>query len=147
MRVLVTGGRHYHDVDRVFQALDIVSKAVAADASRGLLSSPVKLVVGDATGADTHAAAWAQARSFIEAEVFEADWDRHGPVAGPLRNEAMVNTKPDLCVAFPGGTGTHDTIVKCVQRSIPVLYVTHTDEQLVAFTSLVRRWVRTRSVQ
>jgi hypothetical protein len=33
---------------------------------------------------------------------FPADWDTHGRSAGPLRNRKMLDTKPDLVIAFHG---------------------------------------------
>jgi hypothetical protein len=36
-----------------------------------------------------------------------AEWERLGRKAGPIRNQRMLEEgKPDLVVAFPGGTGT-----------------------------------------
>ena len=33
-------------------------------------------------------------------EAHPADWNTHGRVAGPLRNEQMIQTRPDVCLAF-----------------------------------------------
>ena len=64
------------------------------------------LITGDAQGADTLAKHWAQDRG-IRTRIFVADWGRYGPAAGPIRNERMLKQgRPDLVVAFPGGTGT-----------------------------------------
>lgn len=44
--------------------------------------------------------------------VYEADWNRHGRAAGPIRNRAMTLAEPDLCLAFPKGEsrGTRNAI-------------------------------------
>lgn len=98
MRVLVCGGRRYSDVGRVRQVLD----TLAAQA-------PVAVVLhGCAGGADSLAGQWARSRGVPEAR-FPADWDKHGKGAGPIRNQQMLDEgKPDVVVAFPGGTGTAD---------------------------------------
>lgn len=43
---------------------------------------------------------------------YEADWDTFGKYAGPRRNKQMVDTKPDIVLAFPLGDskGTRGTI-------------------------------------
>ena len=64
-----------------------------------------EVIVGDAGGTD--AAIRSLAYEFEHpCRVFFADWDTHGRSAGPIRNQEMVDTHPNLCVAFPGGAGT-----------------------------------------
>jgi len=58
-----------------------------------------------------------------EAVVFEADWHKYGRAAGPLRNKAMLSFKPEILIAFPGGTGTEDCIRQAKKQKIPVLKV------------------------
>lgn len=67
-----------------------------------------RIAVGDATGADALAAAWAEGRA-IPFTVFVADWSALGNAAGPARNLRMLNdTKPDFVIAFPGSKGTRN---------------------------------------
>ena len=96
MRVLVCGGRDFAGVG----ALHIVMNAIHA-------LRPVTLLIhGAARGADSAAANWARHQG-IETAAFPADWDTHGKRAGYVRNRQMlVEGKPDLVVAFPGGRGT-----------------------------------------
>lgn len=66
------------------------------------------LAMGDATGADALAAAWAERRA-MPFQVFAADWSGLGDGAGPARNLRMLNeTKPDFVIAFPGSKGTRN---------------------------------------
>lgn len=92
MRVLVTGSRNWADwsvVERVL--LDIC--AATAPTVR-----PV-LVVGDAAGADAIAReVWR--RMGWPVEVYRAKWKQYGKRAGFLRNQAMVDSGADVCVAF-----------------------------------------------
>jgi hypothetical protein len=112
-RLLVCGGRDYNDRDRVFAALDKV------DSKR-----KVMLVIhGAATGADTLADEWAQARgiSRMPFPVTQDDWKAYGRAAGPMRNaEIMRIAQPEACVAFPGGDGTADMTRRCELDGVPV---------------------------
>jgi len=96
VRLLVCGGRNYSDREKLFAALDAIHAA-----------TPVTVVIhGGASGTDALAGAWATERG-IMVQVFEADWPSHGRAAGPIRNQAMLlEGRPDLVVAFPGGRGT-----------------------------------------
>lgn len=111
MRVAVTGGRHYADRAAVWAALDAVERK-----HPGFM-----LVHGDCpTGADAHAAAWAEATQH-PVEAFPAAWERLGRRrAGPIRNQAMVDSGLDGCVAFPGGTGTSHMVGCCRRAGVPV---------------------------
>src|SRR5574343_1166770 len=97
LRVLVTGGRDFDDRWRVFDVLDAIH--------RGPFGPIRVLVSGHARGADTLAEDWATTRG-VTVERHPADWDRHGRRAGILRNVAMLDTRPDRVVVFPGGRGT-----------------------------------------
>jgi predicted Rossmann-fold nucleotide-binding protein len=96
MRVLVCGGRDYDDRDALYAALD------SLHAEHGFMV----VIAGGARGADTLAAEWAGDRG-IPTQVYMAEWERLGRKAGPIRNQRMLDEgRPDLVVAFPGGTGT-----------------------------------------
>ena len=96
MRVLVCGGRDYFKPAQVWRALDKLH------AERPITA----LMQGGAVGADTLAKEWAATKPAIERFVCHAEWEKHGRKAGPIRNARMLEWKPDLVVAFPGGTGT-----------------------------------------
>lgn len=69
-----------------------------------------RIAVGDATGADAFAVAWAEGH-LIPFTVFAADWEALGKAAGPARNMHMLNeTKPDFVIAFPGSKGTRNMV-------------------------------------
>lgn len=105
MRVLVCGGRDYFDAERVDAVLDIVD--------------PTLVIHGDAKGADAMAANWAVRRG-VEHRCFKADWHLHGKSAGMKRNRLMlVEGKPQLVIAFPGGVGTAGMVGAAMQRGVP----------------------------
>jgi hypothetical protein len=124
MRILVTGSRDWPDRDVVREAL--------VDAIGG--THPVTLVVGDCpTGADRAATDvwryWASVHPdwYLPAEVYRADWRTEGKVAGPNRNQRMVDAGVDVCLAFPldGSRGTWDCVRRARAAGIPVRLVGH----------------------
>jgi hypothetical protein len=53
-----------------------------------------------------------------------ADWKRLGRKAGPIRNQRMlVEGKPDLVVAFPGGKGMAGMVTLARNASIGIMVV------------------------
>lgn len=76
------------------------------------------------TGADTLAGDWAHG-FLIPVRSFPADWEeRHGKRAGPIRNQMMLEEgRPDLVVAFPGGTGTADMVRRAREAGVEVMEV------------------------
>lgn len=125
---MVTGGRKYGTVDskvplehpkrlaerrrlrEVLDALALLPRGVA------------EVIHGGAWGADRLAKEWAIANR-IKATEFLADWSAYGPSAGPRRNQVMVDSKPDLVVAFPGGKGTADAVAKARAAGIEVMVI------------------------
>ncbi len=115
MRILFTGGRNFQNAKAVKKLLDHLSK-----------DKNFEVVVGDATGFDQIVREWCDENlldenNIVTCEVFYADWDKYGNAAGPIRNQAMVDFEPNLCIAGPGGVGTRDCVDKCHAAGIPVL--------------------------
>lgn len=109
-RVLVCGGRHYDDIERFTSVMRELHRW-----------RPItEIVTGGANGADTMAARWASDNGAV-LHVIRADWQRHGPSAGPIRNQEMLDRfPPDLVVAFPGGRGTADMTRKAILAGVQV---------------------------
>ena len=106
MRVLVCGGRDYDDWGRMCEVLDGVKMSV--------------LIEGCAAGADTLANRYAREHG-IHIEHHPADWNKYGKAAGPIRNRQMlVEGKPDLVIAFPGGRGTANMVEQARNAGVPV---------------------------
>lgn len=113
MRVLVCGGRDYTDRDKVFAELDSLHNA----------HHFTYLIEGGARGADRLAYAWAISHG-IHGMEYPAEWDEYGHAAGPIRNRRMLDHgKPDLVVAFPGGSGTADMIGLARAAGVPVVEI------------------------
>ena len=101
------GGRAYDD-----------ATVVASVLGREMQAGDV-LVHGGASGADRLCEMFWQLLDG-RTEAHPADWNRWGRYAGPRRNKAMVERGADLCIAFPGGRGTADTVRRCRAAGIPV---------------------------
>jgi hypothetical protein len=135
--ILVTGARDWGDARRVAEVLD----QAAALAGGG-----VRLLVGDAPGADAHARAWAEARG-VPVEMFEARWAQMAPegkprrAAGPERNRAMLDRLDQaagerLVVAVHDdlsgrSKGTRQCATEARQRGYPVALVTNAGRQVL----------------
>ena len=101
MKVLFTGGRTYSDYDRVTQVLDVIQ--------------PTHIIHGAAKGADSLVGRYA-AEHRIRCTPYPAQWRKKDPRTGRIyvdrsegikRNKRMLlQSRPDLVIAFPGGNGT-----------------------------------------
>ena len=106
--VLVCGGRVFQDREFLFSCLDGCHK----------LARFTFLVHGAADGADTLAEEWAKARC-VPFAAEPAEWTRYGKKAGSIRNQLMLDKwRPDVCVAFPGGSGTADMCMKAMLANV-----------------------------
>lgn len=113
IRVLVCGGRDYHDLERVALVLNPLHKEF----------NFVEVISGCADGADLCGLIWARS-NYIPTRIFPAKWKEFGNAAGPIRNQQMLDEgKPDLVVAFPGGKGTRDMITKAKIAKVEVVEV------------------------
>lgn len=114
-RVLVCGGRDYHTIEKVFEALEVIWKNSIGD---------LVIIEGGAPGADRAARLWAQAHvEFgVRLRSFPANWSEFGKSAGPIRNKQMLDEgKPHLCVWFPGGKGTKNMMSLARVAGVPVV--------------------------
>lgn len=107
MRVLVCGSRTWDDLGLLVKRLE-------------QLPPDTTIIHGGASGADRIAGRYARERGLLE-ERYPADWKRYGKAAGPLRNLAMLDSGPDLVLAFWDGRskGTAHTIRESERRGIP----------------------------
>lgn len=121
-RIIVTGSRDWADFETIHRKLRFAILTALAGAA-----DEVTIVQGGATGADEIARVYA-AKLRLKCETFEANWDRHGKAAGPIRNGEMLASGIDLVLAFPIGTrstspGTWDCIEKAARVGIPITIV------------------------
>jgi hypothetical protein len=113
LKVLICGGRDFSDAAFIHAELDRLHERYGFDT----------VIEGDARGVDRIAGEWARRRAVALIE-FPANWKDEGRHAALIRNERMLQEgKPDLVIAFPGGSGTSHTCWKAEQAGIAVLRV------------------------
>jgi hypothetical protein len=111
----VCGGRNYADYWTVYDVLTGLHTAI-----------PIRCIIeGGALGADRFARQWAIDRSILTDQYpVISEVDGPWPAAGPRRNQRMlIISKPDLVVAFPGGTGTADMVRRAHKASVTVMEI------------------------
>jgi hypothetical protein len=108
MRVLVTGSRK-------FKNARAVSERLAQLPRQNLV-----IVQGGAIGVDSFAYQWA-VENHVATQTYKPDWNKYGRSAGFKRNNEMLDTKPDLVLAFWDGVsnGTRHTFAGARARGIP----------------------------
>ena len=120
MRLLVTGSRYLNDYNYFSKEMDKFCSSH---------SIPTTVIHGAARGADTLASRWVREMNSIRnhdpiiTEIEEpAKWKLHGKAAGPIRNQLMlVEHKPDMVLAFPGGKGTANMIKIARWNGVPIV--------------------------
>lgn len=108
-RILVCGGRTYSDKKEVKRVLDHLYPRMS------------HLMTGAARGVDMLASEWQRANDYNpQYTEFQAEWDKFGYAAGPIRNKKMLRDgKPDMVVHFPGGRGTANMLKIAKEAGVP----------------------------
>lgn len=84
--------------------------------STAAMLADLEILVGDCpTGVDDCVRKWAASHGF-DTTVFEADWDKHGRAAGPIRNKALVSEAEYLMAFWDGKSkGTLSAISEAIK--------------------------------
>ncbi len=125
-RILVTGSRYWYDQRVMERALTNM-----ADLFGRIDGEDPVIVHGGAKGADDLAGHIAILYGWAT-EVYHAEWTIHGKAAGSIRNQVMVDTAPDVCLAFPrsDSVGTWDCVRRAENAGIPVFVFTSCEDHL-----------------
>jgi hypothetical protein len=114
MNIIVCGGRDYNDYQQLSNVLNEVIRTI---------DDKVNIISGMARGADSLAVQYAKEHN-IDCIGFPAQWDKYGLSAGYRRNEQMlIEGKPNLVIAFPGGKGTQHMIQITKSHNIPIYII------------------------
>lgn len=124
LKVLVCGGRDFTDHDLVSKTLDALADEfnlwAPPDSYGNTLPLRLHIISGGADGADSLATDYAMV-NWTGYTEYPADWKKHGRAAGPIRNQQMlIEGKPDLVIAFPGGKGTLDMVRRAKKAGVEV---------------------------
>jgi hypothetical protein len=120
VRVLVTGDRKWHDEHIVHATL-----SGFATISEDAYDEVFVVIQGGATGADEFARKWGANKADVEHITVEADWERYGLAAGPIRNRKMIDEhEPEIVLAFHNdlalSKGTRDCVKYAREKGIRV---------------------------
>lgn len=116
VRVIIAGGRNFSNV-MLFR--NTIRKYLLD------IKDEIEIISGGCSGADTMGE-WFAEDNDLKLTVFEADWDKYGKAAGPIRNEQMAKYAAEsdrgILIAFPIGKspGTRNMIKLAKQFDLEV---------------------------
>lgn len=122
MRILITGDRDWTYGRGIRSVLESMQSA------SGLPFEMITIVHGDARGADKLAGYHAALLGF-KVEPYPAEWKRFGLGAGPKRNQKMLESGVNFCLAFHDriheSKGTRDMVTRCIRKGVPTSLYGH----------------------
>lgn len=107
----VVGCRHYTNYIAISNILQDVFK---------IAQNKYTIVTGDASGVDFLARQYAK-QHHIACASFEANWDKFGKSAGPIRNKKIVKACDELIAFWDGiSKGTKNSIKFAIDMKKPI---------------------------
>ena len=89
MKIIVCGDRHWTDQDYIYDVLNADLQTYKT----------FTIIEGGATGADEIAKEFGKQHGLPVLSI-KPNWNKYGLRAGPIRNQKMLNLKPDFVYAF-----------------------------------------------
>lgn len=159
MRILVCGGRNFGVTMDEYKIIARKLNEIAIERSQYYISggnwlpTDIEIISGMAKGVDTCAVDWAVV-NWCKWHEFPANWEdlshpdavirtrkdgtKYDALAGHRRNQKMIDEgKPDLVVAFPGGTGTADMVKRAKTAKVEIIKVGAEECQLKAISGML----------
>lgn len=108
MRVIIAGGRDFNDYDLLLDAIEEAQFNIET------------VVSGGARGADYLGEQFASDMN-LKLNVYNADWEKHGRAAGPIRNRKMAENADGLIAMWDGESrGTKNMIETATKLGLRV---------------------------
>lgn len=108
MKVIVAGGRDFHDYETVCEAIR----------ESGFV--PTVIISGGATGVDALGEQYARENN-LTCEIHKADWKQFGKAAGPIRNRMMAQHGEALVAVWDGfSPGTKNMIDTATKHNLKI---------------------------
>ncbi|MCB0339568.1 MAG: DUF2493 domain-containing protein [Bdellovibrionales bacterium] len=108
LKVVIAGSREIRDPSLLMTAIHDAGFVIG------------EVISGGARGVDRLAESWASTKG-IPLRIFEADWERYGKAAGPIRNLKMADYADALIAIWDGKSrGTKNMIETAEKQGIPV---------------------------
>lgn len=106
-RVIIAGSRDFSDYDFLSCVMDRLLSNYAQE--------DIQIVCGMAKGADTCGERYAKEHGY-KIRYFQADWDRYGTAAGPIRNEEMARNADALVAFWDGKSPGTKSMIQLAQK-------------------------------
>lgn len=108
MKVIIAGGRDYHNYDTLLEAIKEAQFPIAT------------VVSGGAKGVDALGERYANEMN-LQLNIYAADWETHGRAAGPIRNRKMAENADALIALWDGQSrGTKNMIETATKKGLIV---------------------------
>ena len=108
MRVIIAGGRDYHNYDTLLEAISECQFDIDT------------VVSGGAKGVDALGEAYAIQMN-LKLNIYNADWEANGRAAGPIRNRKMAENADGLIAIWDGKSkGTKNMIETATKLGLRV---------------------------
>lgn len=122
MKLAVVGSRHFNNYDCFKQTLYEYFHTDVSFSMPGANPWHFSIITGDASGVDEMARKFAKENN-LELGVFNAEWQKYGKSAGPIRNTEIVKNS-DIMIAFLGqGPGTKNAIKQMLAAGKPAIII------------------------
>ena len=120
--ILVCGGKDYTDHEQVFTKLNEACdnhKLWDGGYHHGDVNTAnCRVIAGASTMVDAWAECWADAYN-VHGQAYNLD-AKHGVSASSVRNQTMIDERPDLVLCFGRDSNTEDVIGRAYKAKIPV---------------------------
>jgi hypothetical protein len=110
MRVIIAGGRDINDFDLVLDAVEDSGFDIDT------------VVSGGARGVDHMGEIFASEMN-LKLNVYEADWERNGRAAGPIRNRKMAENADALIAIWDGKSRGTKNMIETAKKLGLLVYV------------------------
>ena len=110
MRVIIAGCRHFTD----YELVDMAIKKSNLDITT--------VISGGAKGVDRLGEIYAESMN-IPLHIFEADWEKHGRAAGPIRNKKMAQHADALIAIWDGESRGTKNMIETARKMGLIVFV------------------------
>jgi len=113
IKIIIAGGRNYNNYEKLKTEVDKLLAIIKT-------KTEITIITGGANGTDAMGKRYAIEHGYKH-EEYNADWNRYGSYAGPLRNKEMANNADRLIALWDGKSrGTSNMITEAQRRGLKI---------------------------
>ena len=116
MRVIIAGGRDYHNYNTLLDAIVECNFNIQT------------VVSGGAKGVDALGERYAEGAD-VPLKIYRADWENNGRAAGPLRNQKMAENADALIALWDGKSRGTKNMIETATKMGLLVYVKRIDNE------------------